>query len=110
MTRCYEEEWTADGERVELCENQPPYGSVIVKMVAMFTCHAPDDCTELDRAKLAAQAPAMARLLLKLGYEGSEQRCAVCGRTENDPCNTLDTGHHVGCELADILSAIGALD
>ncbi len=59
-----------------------------------------------ERAKLAAAAPDMARVLIAL----AEPKCAWCGAEEGDPCNTLGTGHHVGCIVGDVLNKAGALD
>ncbi len=56
-------------------------------------------------ADLIAQAPAMARLLLKL----SEPECPVCGAHDGDPCNELETGHHAFCALGEVLLAAGVL-
>lgn len=92
MSRPHLEDWTADGERVELCENQPPYGSVVVKMIAQFTCHAPDDCTEGERARLAAAAPSMARLLLRL--------------MADEDCRILQPGGKAACDFEDDMRTV----
>jgi len=84
MTRPIDETWTPENVEVHSEEYDP----------------------ENRRARLAAQAPAMARLLLKL----SEPVCPVCNAHDGDPCNTLDTGHHAFCELGDLLEAAGALE
>lgn len=55
------------------------------------------------RAKLAASAPKMWRILLALGDEKRPGGCAWCGIVENDPCATLSTGHHAHCPLGDVL-------
>ncbi len=77
MTKVWEENWAADGERVELCEEQAPYGPVAVRSIATFRCFAPEDCTEVDRTKLAAAAPDMARLLLLVECT-NEGECPFC--------------------------------
>jgi hypothetical protein len=106
----HEETWTSDGERVELCEDQPPYGSVVVKTVARFLCHAPDDCTEAERALLAAQAPAMARLLLELEWAGHpESTCPACGR-HSDGLYGDPPEHAPDCRLVAVLRAAGVLN
>jgi hypothetical protein len=56
--------------------------------------------SEQDRARLilAAQAPAMARLLLELG----ERRCPICEWSASD-------NHHPECRYAAVLRAAGVL-
>lgn len=57
------------------------------------------------RARLAAQAPAMARLLLKVEWvirEG-ELRCTMCGWLK------VEGEHATDCELAAVLRAAGVL-
>lgn len=72
MFKPWEEEWTEDGGRVELCKDEQPYGSVVVGCVGTFH-HREEDgaCLEGQRAKLAAAAPEMARVLLELRKGGT---------------------------------------
>jgi hypothetical protein len=60
---------------------------------------------DLERARLAAQAPAMARLLLKNRYKGPTATgatggCLACGQTESEGCTP-------GCRLDQVLRAAG---
>lgn len=60
--------------------------------------HDPIDAEDLARAKLAAQAPAMARVLL--AYFGKD--CEMCGHNNEHP-------HHPSCALATVLRAAGVV-
>ncbi len=68
---------------------------------------------EEDAARLAAAAPAMARLLLKLEWlwrEGSERhRCPSCDGEATHASKPWRGGHAPDCELATVLRAAGVL-
>ncbi len=60
---------------------------------------------DIERAKLAAQAPAMARLLLKIEWNGGAQGdSGMC-----PSCFQFPTKHAPDCELATVLRAAGVL-
>lgn len=112
----HKETWTSDGERVELCADEPPFGSVVVKMVARFTCYAPEDCTEGERARLAAQAPSMARLLLELAGCETAPYCAKCGalvglmeHEDADARLRAVRNHMPDCSLVAVLRSAGVV-
>ena len=66
---------------------------------------------DAECAKLAAQAPAMARLLLKLEWSAEPDdggSCPVCGGWAPGVAG-INAGHHAGCELATVLRAAGVL-
>lgn len=63
-----------------------------------------------ERAKLAAQAPAMARLLLKLEWEAEDETgllfCATCA---GQPQDQGGSGHRKGCEWRAVLRDAGVI-
>lgn len=68
---------------------------------------------EFGNAKLIAQAPAMARLLLSLEYTTPDvddpypgARCPHCGGFEQPG----GSGHYPKCELRDVLRAAGVIE
>lgn len=128
MTRPHEETWIADDE-YGIVHAEPevrPDGRSFVRPIADF--HAPffldqhmggftDD--ERARARLAAQAPAMARLLLQIEWAGDNDGqtgpfCLYChGIQPGLPATTYGAGDHIGhrdgCEFVAVLRAAGAL-
>ena len=82
-------------------------------MPAIFITVAPSPlCTresQAERLHLAAQAPAMARLLLKLQWSGRDGRdndaaCPECGGWESIG------DHEPDCELVKVLKAAGVIE
>ena len=68
---------------------------------------------QAERAKLAAAAPEMARLLLELqhhpaGYE-YEPECPVCGMAEKCDRKSWPTAHVADCRLLAVLRKAGVL-
>ncbi len=100
----HEETWIANVEwpiaLVELSEDRD-------EVVATFD--APHSMRDVDRARarLAAQAPAMARLLLEIEWSapiGGEPACPSCSAFVNN-----DHRHAPDCEIATVLRAAGVL-
>ncbi len=61
-------------------------------------------------AELIAQAPAMARLLLKhewVPHDESRDYCVECGGTRPEPDDAFSMGHVKGCTLAAVLRLLG---
>jgi hypothetical protein len=119
--KTHEETWDERGERIDLCEEQKPYGVVAVKMIATFHC-TEGDCTEAARAKLAAAAPDMARLLLELqAVDTSDgeyrERCPSCqDKTMLPPDGKIGTPYDVhpgehskDCKLIAVLRKAGVI-
>jgi hypothetical protein len=104
----WEEEWTADGARIDFSKSH--YGS------ACFEPDRDDKGREesLTRAKLAAQAPAMARLLMQHEWEYSEEFqdaiCRFCVRGAPGEAEGVErTGHTSDCPRQNVLRAAGVL-
>jgi len=102
MKKPHEEEWEADGAGVYEVQSQDIVGG------------GSDDHRHTEasppRARLAAQAPAMARLLLRLQWSGRNQ----CDEPQCPSCHGAEwqhgwpqTGHEEHCELAAVLRAAG---
>ncbi len=94
MTKPHEETWSANAKGAAMICNEDGHG----QGVFMF------DKDDRERARLAAQAPAMARLLLE-GQWICEERgdlCRHCGKLERE-------GHADDCELVTVLRAAGVL-
>ncbi len=90
----HEETWSANVNGAAMVCNEDGHG----QGVFMF------DKDDHARARLAAQAPAMARLLLE-GQWNCEERgdlCQHCGRLKRE-------GHAPDCDLAVVLRAAGVL-
>lgn len=98
MSKAWEEEWEASDRCV-----------IINNGKAFATPTFPSQ----EHAKLAAQAPAMARLLLEYEWhqgsadsEMSERRYGLCPEC----WQSRGEGHSTKCELAQVLRAAGVLD
>jgi hypothetical protein len=64
----------------------------------------PVDTRDRARARLAAQAPAMARLLLKHRYKtGKAGGCIGCGRIQSEGCEAK-------CRVRSVLRAAGVIE
>lgn len=96
MTKPHEETWTAKPEN----DADDPVWMVVAPDSTVMA-----DTIEEPAAKLIAQAPAMARLLLKLQWVEWEH-CSICpscsGAAEG-------YGHKPDCELVSVLRAAGVL-
>lgn len=104
MTKPFEETWRAIGGTLE--------GALVPPHEGGFPTFAevggePDN--PYGRARLAAQAPAMARLLLEIQWapseslpEGVRHFCPACAQRREE-------GHAADCELLGVLRAAGAL-
>jgi hypothetical protein len=123
MTKPHEETWMATGEQVGWVDGPvPEFGDL--RHAGEFVSPSSDDGEH--RAKLAAQAPVMARVLLKVeragrtNYvgDGGYDCCSCCGgiapgqSTMMDAVDDLKTGktvvgHYGDCELANALRAAG---
>lgn len=114
MPRPHEETWAVDEVNAEIVVIDPPPPPNHVNPIFRDI-----DVSETTRPKLAAQAPAMARLLLGLQWSGENDGqtgpfCPICGggepgkkhpdQRESDP-----VGHEPKCELAAVLRAAGVL-
>ncbi len=102
MTKLHEETWSANevaGDHIEIVVAETGERMAI-------TFHDP------DRARLAAQAPAMARLLFAIEWAGQNQygqrQCPSCHGDEWEE-DEPRTGHMEDCELATVLRAAGVL-
>lgn len=105
MTKPHEETW----EVFEANKGFPGFAARIAEIadgayeLRVFQSLSGED-DDIDRARLAAQAPAMARLLLE-GQWICEERgdlCRHCMKLERE-------GHAPDCELATVLRAAGVL-
>ena len=99
MKRPWEETWTVQRYVIEI-DGYP---------IGQFTDDGPEPdesengMSHRDRATLAAQAPAMARLLLEFatGTDGYDTDCLACG------C----IGKHLpDCKIVDVLRAAGVIE
>lgn len=123
--KAHEETWDERGERIDLCEEEKPYGMVAKYMIATFHCHQDKgDCNEAARAKLAAAAPEMARLLLEVQWasqEGDEgalsPQCLFCEAYANArwevpgdvTSRLLRDDHKPDCKLIAVLRKAGVI-
>ncbi len=103
-TKPHEETWRIVYDRLEY-ETEDDAGIVADFVQEHANAMKP---IETERMRLAAQAPAMARLLLTLEWDGlqygdSEPSCPVC------QAYTRDRKHTENCELATVLRAAGVL-
>ena len=124
MTKPHEETWTVSGTsssdsydravRLEVPGRQYLFGDI-------DTGTGSDPCFDEEskpedeaRARLAAQAPAMARLLLAMQWsakgDGLYERpiCPVCGGAKDAPQKGA-AGHAPDCELVAVLRAAGVM-
>lgn len=103
MTKPHEERWAAHKD----CVVEPTSWKTIFIPHEDFR----DDELARDRAQFAAQAPAMARLLLKLGakFGPSDDGYRVCSCCEAEAHATSAVPHTEDCALATVLRAAGAL-
>ena len=64
------------------------------------------------RARLAAQAPAMARLLCTMSNKDGDGACVCCHEVScDDPsCNDFPASHAPDCELVAVLRAAGVVE
>lgn len=117
--KVWEETWTVSGTssvdsydravRLEVPDRQYLFGDVDTGTGSDPSFDEESKPEDEARARLAAQAPAMARVLLYLAE--AKGTCVYCHRDgHTDPCNTLATGHYVGCIIGDVLEAAGAGD
>lgn len=90
------------------------------EVVSVGVPFAEFDRNEPERAKLAAAAPEMARLLLELQWSGSSEgirseflpRCPVCSGHRDNPftgASGWEGGHKSDCRLAEVLRKAGVL-
>lgn len=93
--KIWEEEWALADDRVLVVGNafEPTYHG---------------DANMVARAKLAAAAPEMARLLFDLAENYRE--CPACGTHEHDVCAELGVGHRPGCRIVAALEKAGVWD
>ena len=119
MTKPHEETWEATPI---LTKREPHWGikvgDEVVLTVYAETCLVQRHIDEAKekmpaRVRLAAQAPAMARLLLELEWAGSGFRDTGNVRTTWKACPRCfehkGTPHKEDCELATVLRAAGVL-
>lgn len=105
MTKPWEETWEKLGQRVCL-ERRTESLSVGTSLGKFEYALDGDDC--VGRARLAAAAPEMARLLWELAE--SDAMCPACGVSDNDPGAMLDSGHNPACKIVAILQKAGVFD
>ena len=121
MTRPIDETWSCDGGCIDM--DAPSVVHRIGSFGQSSAVQAETDRNEA-RARLAAQAPAMARLLVDLewgadiciGYDNiTALGCPSCGGLQHDPGNRADfdhqtVGHDPDCELVAVLRAAGVVE
>ncbi len=128
MTKPHEETWDVYVPREEDTDAGTAYVSDAATLLLIATVMEPVGGTlpereraAAERAAFIAQAPAMARLLLKLQWSG-EEGCSSCGYREHgqqsftSPVASLHYAldyppgtHSPDCELATVLRAAGVL-
>jgi len=81
MTKVWEEEWDSNGFWVGAVHRDEPGGLASLLTIAAFKNREELEADCSERAKLAAAAPEMARLLLELEHSGSVAggTCPACG-------------------------------
>lgn len=106
-TRPHEETWETNGPKP--CDGRVDIVNERCDIGTFWSGAAKDAAEVTGRAQLAAQAPAMARLLLKLQWAGRagpagdiDGACVSCERERPEE-------HADDCELAAVLRAAGVL-
>lgn len=103
MTKPHEETWTLQRYVIELGDTGRHIGEFVDDLDLGIA--DPNPGRDRDRAQLAAQAPAMARLLLRLVHEypGTDGACMLCGSYTTQP-------HGPKCEAGNVLRAAGVIE
>lgn len=104
MKKPHEETWSYVYGNPPTLKLEPDDGDGII--IAGFYCNEREEADqEKARSRLAAQAPAMARLLLVMEWidiGGGDDGCPSCGRWKHK-------GHAPDCGLVTVLRAAGVM-
>ena len=87
VTLVWEEQWNEDGGYVDLLSNKNSRHEIVVKRIGDFADSILLLPIEIERARLAAAAPAMARALCSVEWTEDEEggkrlQCSWCMQTE----------------------------